>query len=310
MSNQTRRSDTRPVDDGLGHYLEGIGSVELLTAEDEVRLAQLIEAGQEAAQRLDEGSVDDPDELRSLERSVRLGRDARQQFIEANLRLVISNARRYAGGDVDMLDLVQEGNLGLIRAIEKFDWRKGFKFSTYATWWIRQAMQRARTTLTETIRVPTGVSDIVPTVRTATDRLRATLGRAPEVAEVAAATGIPIAEVERAQNVKSTVSLEAPVGEEGALLSDFIADDEAVDPESETEARVLEESVRRSLASLPERQRRLVEMRFGLDGDPPATMALISSEMDIPEHRIRAALNEALAALRNELQTVEEMRVA
>ncbi len=304
------KSNTRSVDDGLGQYLEGLGSFDLLTAEDEVRLAQLIEAGEAAARRLDEGEVEDPGERRELQRAVRQGQGARRRFIESNLRLVVANARRYAGNDVEMLDLIQEGNLGLLRAIDKFDWRRGFKFSTYATWWIRQAMQRARATLTETIRVPTGVSDIVPTVRSASDRLKATLGRAPDAAEISDATGIPVSDVERAQKVASTVSLETPVGEEGALLSDFIPDDNAADPGAETEARLLEESVRASLEALPERQRRLVELRFGLDDGSPATMARLSSEMGLPEHRVRAMLNEALAALYEDLQPVEEMRVA
>src|SRR5690606_34379683 len=211
----------------------------------------------DAQRRLDRDEFGDAAERERLERAVNEGVRARRRFIEANLRLVVSNARRYAGADVEMLDLIQEGNLGLMTAVEKFDWRKGFKFSTYATWWIRQAMQRARATLGDTIRIPAGVFDILPTVRAAHEQLQAKLGRAPSPAEIASDTGISVGEVERALSVSTTIALDTPVGEDGAALGDFIADEGAVDPESAAQAHLLETEVRKSLDSLPEKERKV-----------------------------------------------------
>jgi RNA polymerase sigma factor (sigma-70 family) len=300
----------RLTTDLLSQYLDGLGHYELLTADDEVRLAQAIEAGLEAQRRLERGDVDDAAERERLERLAAEGTRARRRFIEANLRLVVSNARRYAGADVEMLDLIQEGNLGLMTAVEKFDWRKGFKFSTYATWWIRQAMQRARATLGDTIRIPAGVFDILPTVRAAHEQLQAKLGRAPSADEIAEDTGISPNEVERALSVSTTIALDTPVGEDGAALGDFIADETATDPESAAQANLLETEVRKSLGSLPEAERKVLEMRFGLADAPPATMAQITDATGLPEHRIRLLISETLETLRDRLESVEEMRVA
>jgi RNA polymerase sigma factor (sigma-70 family) len=300
----------RLTTDLLSQYLDGLGHYELLTADDEVRLAQAIEAGLDAQRRLDRNEFEDAAERERLERTANEGIRARRRFIEANLRLVVSNARRYAGADVEMLDLIQEGNLGLMTAVEKFDWRKGFKFSTYATWWIRQAMQRARATLGDTIRIPAGVFDILPTVRAAHEQLQARLGRAPSSAEISTETGISVGEVERALTVSTTIALDTPVGEDGAALGDFIADEGAVDPESAAQARMLQSEVRKSLDSLPEKERKVLEMRFGLADDPPATMAQITEATGLPEHRIRMLISETLEMLRDRLESVEEMRVA
>jgi len=163
----------RLTTDLLGQYLAAIGEHELLTADDEVNLAQRMEAGEEARNRLEAGDFSGRSERAQLQRQIRDGELAQARFVEANLRLVVANARRYAGAGIDMLDLIQEGNLGLIRAVEKFDWRKGFKFSTYATWWIRQAMQRARATLAETIRIPTRIFDLLPVVKSAAESIQA-----------------------------------------------------------------------------------------------------------------------------------------
>ena len=249
MQNQTdrvNRQDATLVDetgrltsDSLSQYLAGIGGRPLLTAEDEVRLAQAMEVGAEARLALDEG-VSDRVERARLERVARDGQRARQDFIQANLRLVVSNARLYSGAKLDMLDLIQEGNLGLIRAVEKFDWRKGFKFSTYATWWIRQALQRARADQSDAIRIPSALFDILPVVRGAADDLRAKLDRAPTNEEIADVTGIALGDVDKALSVATTVALESPIGDDGALLSDFIADTDAVDPSTEVEQRIVD----------------------------------------------------------------------
>ena len=300
----------RLTSDLLAQYLEGVGRFDLLTAEDEVRLAQTIEAGLEARRRLDDGTFEGSAERADLEHDVARATQARSEFIEANLRLVVSNARRYAGADVDMIDLIQEGNIGLITAVERFDWRKGFKFSTYATWWIRQAMQRARANLSGSIRIPAGVFDILPMVRAAGDQLQTKLGRAPHPEEIAEETGIPVNDVERAMSVSTTVALESPVGEDGAALGDFITDEDAADPELEAERTIVADAVHRGLESLPERHRRVLELRFGLAGEAPATMAAISEDLEIPEHRIRAYVADALEILRERLAPVEEMRVA
>ncbi len=295
--------------DALGQYLDCIARCDLLNAEDEVRLAQAMEAGIAARRRLDSGTVTGSSERALLDDAVREGLRARKEFIEANLRLVVANARRYAGGNVDMLDLIEEGNLGLITAVEKFDWRKGFKFSTYATWWIRQAMQRARGNLGDSIRIPAGVFEILAAVRTAAEELRTKLGRTATAAEIAEETGVTIGDVKKALSVSTTVALETPVGEGGASLGDFIADEGALDPEAEVEMRIVEDAVRESLDTLPELHRRVLELRFGFSG-PPATIANISEVTRIPEHQVPELISEALETLAQRLEAVEEMRAA
>ena len=295
--------------DALTQYLAGIGEHDLLSADDEVRLAQAMEAGAEARRRLDAG-VDDPGERNRLERAVKAGERARQRFVEANLRLVVSNARLYAGSKVDMLDLIQEGNLGLIRAVEKFDWRKGFKFSTYATWWIRQALQRARADHSDTIRIPAALFDILPVVRSAAEDLRTKHDRPAAPEEIAEVTGIPLREVNKALSVATTVALETPVGEDGALLGDFIADTDATDPAVEAEQRIVEEALRDSLARLPELQRRALELRFGLSEGAPAAFETVSRMTGLPEPEVRELVNDALIRLSAELAAIEDMRAA
>ena len=304
-----RTVDTGRLTDVLGDYMDGIGSRELLSAEDEVRLAQTMEAGLAAKRRLGEDKTPDVVEREQLERVVREGIEARKRFIEANLRLVVANARRYAGGNVDMLDLIQEGNVGLITAVEKFDWRKGFKFSTYATWWIRQSMQRARANLSDVIHLPASLFDTLPVVRSAAELLQTRLGRPPTIDEIASETGMTPGDVDRALTVAMTVALETPVGEEGATLGDFIADD-GLDPHDEVEKRLVETAVREELAGLPELHRLVVELRFGLTGHPPAMIGHIAEVTGLPEHQVGAVIAEALDSLSQRLAAVEEMRAA
>jgi RNA polymerase primary sigma factor len=298
------------TDDSVGHYLAGVGQHELLTADDEVRLAQQMETGEEARKRLEAGEAAESSEVALLRRQVELGERARKRFIEANLRLVVANAKRYAGPGLDMLDLIQEGNLGLIRAVEKFDWRKGFKFSTYATWWIRQAMQRARVTLSETIHVPTRIYDLIPAVRSAAEYLQSETGRPPTIEEIAKESGVSVADVEKAFDVGTTVALEAPVGEDGAELGDFISDPEAVGPESEVEERMATSSLRRAMEELSPMQRSAVELRFGITDGVPATMSRVAAETGLPEHRAKALIDEALEVLTRHLRIDEELLVA
>ncbi len=299
-----------PTVDLLGHYLAGIGTYDLLDADEEVRLAQLMEAGHEARNRLESGETLGAAEEKRLQSAVMEGAAARSRFVKANLRLVVANARHYAGGDVEMLDLIQEGNLGLITAVEKFDWRRGFKFSTYATWWIRQSMQRARANLGDAIRLPARMFDILPVVRAAAETLQSQLGRSATVEEIAAETGVSESDVEKALMVGSTVALEAPVGEDGATLGDFIADITALQPDAEVEQRLAEDALRESLSSLPAVHRRAIELRYGLDNGEPATLARISSEIGVPEHRLKGLIDEALEALAAMLASSEEMLVA
>jgi RNA polymerase primary sigma factor len=296
--------------DPLGLYLSGVGTHELLTAEEEVLLAQAMEAGEEARLRLDSGEVADAGERRKLEVVRRRGERARRRFIEANLRLVVANARRYASGDFDMLDLIQEGNLGLMRAVDKFDWRRGFKFSTYATWWIRQAMQRARANLGDTIRLPARLFDILPLVRAAAEELHSRTGRFPSTDEIAQETGVAPSDVEKALSVDSSVALDAPVGEEGAQLGDFIADAETPDPSDQVELQIAEAALRRSLERLPDDQRRALEMRFGLIDGRPAAMDAIARDLDLPRHRAKGLINDALKRLAEELEAVSDMLAA
>jgi RNA polymerase primary sigma factor len=295
--------------DLVTQYLEDISRHELLTADDEVRLAQAIEAADAARERLDSGDRISGAERSKLERTFRAGTRARQQFIESNLRLVVANARRYVGDGVSMLDLIQEGNLGLITAVEKFDWRKGFKFSTYATWWIRQAMQRARAGLSNSIRIPTGLFDILPVVHGTADSIKAREGRPATSEEIAEETGIDLANVERALSVKSTVALETPVGEDGAVLGDFVWD-ESEDISTEVETRMVVAALRDSLERLPDLHRQVIELRFGLGDTPAATLGSISERVGIPEHQVREVVNEATEMLAELLGDVEDLRAA
>jgi len=296
--------------DVVGGYLVGIGQYDLLTADEEVELAQIMETGRDAQQRLSSETVDDPSELRHLRRQARQGEAARRRFIESNLRLVVSNARRYAGGDVEMIDLIQEGNLGLMTAVEKFDWRKGFKFSTYATWWIRQAMQRGRVDLSGSIRLPAKLHDQIPIVKATAETLKAALGRAPTVEEIAEESGVEEADVEKALSVGSTVAIETPIGEDGATLADFIEDISAPRPETEVEQMMASDALGAGLASLSSSHRRVIELRFGLEDGRPATFAYMADELGVPEHRMSGMVQEALAALRESVASQEDLLAA
>jgi RNA polymerase primary sigma factor len=299
------------VTDALTHYLNEVGRHDLLTAADEAQLAQAMEAGERAARRVDYGKVHDPDQLAELRRLVEYGRKAKDRFISANLRLVVANARRYAGPDgLDLLDLIQEGNLGLMRAVEKFDWRKGFKFSTYATWWIRQAISRAIAAQSRTVRIPVHLHEILPTVHAAFTVLRATLGREPTLAEMATETGISPGRVAEALEVADTLSLDRPVGEDGALLGDFILDADAPDPEEEAFRDETGRALTAALAVLPRKQAQIVADRFGLVDGRSRPLSEIARELGITPERVRQIVNEALARLREEAALQDDQQVA
>lgn len=296
------RSDAkeRSTPDTLTQYLAGIGTYELLTAEQEVELAQLIEGGAAATKSLEARGYRDEAEEGELRSAVVRGEEAKQAFVTANLRLVVAIARRYAGAwGIDFLDLIQDGNLGLIRAVEKFDWRKGFKFSTYATWWIRQAITRAIADKSRTVRIPVHLHDTLAAVRAAQASLKAELGRDPRPDEIAQEAGVTVDKVELALGVADTVSLEQPVGEDGAQLADFIEDRDAADPVRVAEAMGLAERVRELLESLPEREAKIVVMRYGLDDGVPRSLEEIGEEFNLTRERIRQLEKLALCRLRH-----------
>jgi RNA polymerase sigma factor (sigma-70 family) len=291
--------------------LNDLGAHDLLTAADEITLAKAMEAGDKAAKRLSsKKSLGRLEEAR-LRRRVQEGRAAKDRFIAANLRLVVANARRYAGANgLDLLDLIQEGNLGLIRAVEKFDWRKGFKFSTYATWWVRQAITRAIAAQSRTVRIPVHLHEIIPTVRSGMARLRGSLGRDPTIAELASETGIPPARVEEALEVADTVSLDRPVGEDGALLGDFILDADAPDPEDEAARRDTGRVLEAALAALPPREAHILAARFGLADGRSRPLSEIAAELGVSPERVRQLINEALERLREKTALLGDAEVA
>jgi RNA polymerase primary sigma factor len=288
-----------PVD-SLAQYLGAMGRSELLTAQEEVSLAQQIEAAAATAARIGGLTAPNATDTIVLRRALSSQREAKERFVAANLRLVVANARRYSrASGIGLLDLIQEGNLGLIRAVEKFDWRKGFKFSTYATWWIRQAISRAIADKARTIRIPVHLSDTVRAVRGAQDGLKASLGREPRPEEIAEWAGFPVERVEVALKVTTTASLDQPVGEDGALLGDFIEDGDAADPaqmaiDAETTA-----VLRRLISELPPRERRILELRFGFSDGVPRTLGEIGEEFALTRERIRQLEKLALCRLRH-----------
>jgi len=290
----------RLTTDLVSQYLTAIGEYELLTAENEVDFAQKIEAGQAAEEKLENKDYKGKSEEMLLRRRVRHGREAKDAFLTANLRLVVANARRYANtSGIDFLDLIQEGNLGLIRAVEKFDWRKGFKFSTYATWWIRQAITRAIADKSRTVRIPVHLHDTLAAVRAAQASLKAELGREPKPEEIAEEAGVNVDKVELALGVADTVSLEQPVGEDGAQLGDFIEDEDAVDPVRVTEELDIANSLRKSIERLPEREGRILALRYGFYDGVPRTLEEIGDEFNLTRERIRQLEKLALCRLRH-----------
>ena len=290
----------RLTTDLVSQYLTAIGEYDLLTAEQEVELAQRIESGEEAAERLEKGDYSGKKEEIELRRQERKGREAKDAFLTANLRLVVANARRYANtSGIDFLDLIQEGNLGLIRAVEKFDWRKGFKFSTYATWWIRQAITRAIADKSRTVRIPVHLHDTLAAVRAAQASLKAELGRDPRPEEIAEEAGVTVDKVELALGVADTVSLEQPVGEDGAQLGDFIEDEDAADPVQITEEMDVANSLRKSIERLPQREGRILALRYGFYDGVPRTLEEIGEEFNLTRERIRQLEKLALCRLRH-----------
>jgi RNA polymerase primary sigma factor len=266
--------------DSLRLFLADIGRHKLLTAAEEVMLAKAIERGDATAER---------------------------RMIESNLRLVVSIAKGYRGLGVPFLDLIQEGTLGLSRAVEKFDWRRGYKFSTYAHWWIRQSVQRAVANQARTIRLPTHVVERQQKLGRAARRLEVELGREATKEELAEATGLPIQHVDEALGAsQASVSLNQTVGaDDEGELGDLFADREAADPFDEAEESLRRQGVRRALDALPERERRILELRFGFEGEP-WTLEAIGHELDLTRERVRQLEGRALsrlAALR-EFQTV------
>jgi RNA polymerase primary sigma factor len=290
----------RLTTDLVSQYLTAIGEYDLLTAEQEVELAQRIESGEEATLALEAREYKGKKKEIELLRKSRKGREAKDAFLTANLRLVVANARRYANtSGIDFLDLIQEGNLGLIRAVEKFDWRKGFKFSTYATWWIRQAITRAIADKSRTVRIPVHLHDTLAAVRAAQASLKAELGRDPKPEEIAEEAGVTVDKVELALSVADTVSLEQPVGEDGAQLGDFIEDEDAADPVQVTEEMDVANSLRVSIKRLPEREGRILALRYGFHDGVPRTLEEIGEEFDLTRERIRQLEKLALCRLRH-----------
>ncbi|TME99691.1 MAG: sigma-70 family RNA polymerase sigma factor [Chloroflexi bacterium] len=287
--------------EALPLYLREIGRVPLLTAQDEVRLSQAIEGGRAALERLQSEKHLDDAERQQLLDLVSQGDTAREALADANLRLVVSVARRYSNRGVPLIDLIQEGNLGLLRAVEKFDWRRGFKFSTYATWWIRQAVSRAIADDARTIRIPVHLYDVVNRMARISSQLHQELGREPTDEEVGALLHISADRVrELNQVLPQPVSLDGFVGEDqDTPLSDMVADDDATTIESVAEQRLLADRVRDTLQTLTPRERRVIELRFGLIGDKDETLTSIGREIGVTRERIRQIESKALRKLRH-----------
>ncbi|MFI2608702.1 sigma-70 family RNA polymerase sigma factor [Kitasatospora sp. NPDC018619] len=293
--------DTGPSGDLLRQYLREIGRIRLLTAEEEVELARRVEAGVLAEARLN-GDPPPPDPLAGeLDTLVVRGRIAKRRLIEANLRLVVSVAKRYVGRGLTLLDLVQEGNLGLIRAVEKFDYARGFKFSTYATWWIRQAMSRALADQARTIRVPVHVVELINRVVRAKRGLLQERGVEPTAAEIAAALELTEERVrELLRLAQEPISLHTPVGEEeDVALGDLIEDADAASPAESATFLLLRQHLEAVLATLGERERQVVQLRYGLDDGRPRTLEEIGAVFGVTRERIRQIESKTLVKLRD-----------
>ena len=291
--------------DPVRMYLKEIGKVDLLTASEEVDLAMKIEAGLEATEKLeaaDAGEIElTRSEMRRLTRIENVGLEAKQALISANLRLVVSIAKRYVGRGMLFLDLIQEGNLGLIRAVEKFDYQKGFKFSTYATWWIRQAITRAIADQARTIRIPVHMVETINKLVRVQRQLLQDLGRDPTPEEIGAEMDMSADRVREIQKIsQEPVSLETPIGEEeDSQLGDFIEDSQAIVPPDAASFSMLQEQLTQVLDSLADRERKVIELRFGLVDGHPRTLEEVGREFGVTRERIRQIESKPLAKLRH-----------
>jgi len=283
-------------------YLKEIGRVPLLTRNEEMDLAKKSEDGEKATAKLREkGDELTREELRVLRRQERTGREARRKLVEANLRLVVSIAKRYVGRGMLFLDLIQEGNLGLIRAVEKFDFRRGYKFSTYATWWIRQAVTRALADQARTIRVPVHMVESINKVTRVQRNLLQEMGREPTPEEVAEQMKITPEKVREIIKIsQDPVSLETPIGDEGdSHLGDFIEDSDAIVPSDAASFTLMQEQIDGVLNSLDGREREIIRLRFGLTDGRSRTLEEVGREFGVTRERIRQIEAKTLAKLRH-----------
>ena len=291
----------RPVTSDLVRiYLREIGRVPLLTAEDEVELAKAIEAGLFADEKLTGSQPCRGARRPELSLLAAEGLRAKQRLIEANLRLVVSIAKRYIGRGLSFLDLIQEGNLGLIRAVEKFDYTKGYKFSTYATWWIRQAITRAIADQARTIRIPVHMVETINKMARVQRQLHQDLGREATPGEIGAEMGLTAGRVAEIQRIaQEPVSLQAPIGEEDSDLGDFIEDTDAVVPMEAAAFIMLQDQLEQILDSLSGREQKIIQLRFGLTDGHPRTLEEVGREFGVTRERIRQIESKTLAKLRH-----------
>ncbi|WP_455720863.1 RNA polymerase sigma factor RpoD [Agathobacter sp.] len=300
------------VEDPVRMYLKEIGKVPLLSADEEIELAQNMEDGAVATEkitilkgRLDEASEEEAaeikEEIKKLQRDVDKGADAKKRLAEANLRLVVSIAKRYVGRGMLFLDLLQEGNLGLIKAVEKFDYKKGYKFSTYATWWIRQAITRAIADQARTIRIPVHMVETINKLIRVSRQLLQELGREPSPEEIAKEMNMPVERVREILKIsQEPVSLETPIGEEeDSHLGDFIKDDNVPVPADAAAFTLLKEQLEEVLGTLTEREQKVLTLRFGLEDGRARTLEEVGKEFNVTRERIRQIEAKALRKLRH-----------
>ena len=299
MSGRNRSKESESTVDLTRRYLSELGSYPLLTADQEVDLAQAIEAGRLAEIEL---SSTTPTRSRKavLQAQVDAAEAARRTFIQSNLRLVVSIAKRYQGTGMTLLDLIQEGNLGLMRAVEKFDHRKGFKFSTYATWWIRQSIGRGIADKARTIRLPSHLVDTMAVLSKTSATMLKTLGREPTPAELAEETGMKLDRVEVALNAApDLVSLSVSIGDDDAELGDLLADDTAEAPFEAAARSLAKNDLQDLLDYLNPREREILSLRFGLEGEQPLTLDEVGRRYNVTRERIRQIEAKALTKLRH-----------
>jgi RNA polymerase sigma factor (sigma-70 family) len=293
----------RDEEDLVRLYLTDIGQYPLLTKDDEVRLAQAIEVGNEAREEYEAANKSDLTvaKKRELRKAMQAGADAQRTFVQSNLRLVVSIAKKYQASGLPLLDLIQEGNLGLMHAVEKFDWRKGFKFSTYATWWIRQAITRGIANTGRTIRLPVHAGDTLARLQKARARLELKLGRPATLSELATEVEMEESKVTEALRFAAEpLSLSEPLREDGdAELGDVVEDRSAESPFEVAATSLLPEEINRLLAPLDEREREILRLRFGLDRGEPRTLEEVGEYFNLTRERIRQIEARAMSKLRH-----------